>query len=74
MTPGRPQLPDVEEGATPPARLAVKAAAGYKLVVTQAQEDIGTLQWLALTPKPDVVAVVGSCASLPARDPWTPLK
>jgi len=61
---GRPNLPAVADRKSPPVPVEERDV--------RAQGDaeaIGSLQWLALTARPDIAAITAMCASLQTRSP-----
>ena len=71
---GRPALPEVEEGKEPPVSHKVRAPSLYKATLKRAQEEVGSLQWLALKTRPDIAAITAICASLQTRNPELAIK
>ena len=62
--PGRPALPEVEEGKEAPATAEMKAAKSGQESRKQALADVGSLQWLACLARPSITAITASCARL----------
>ena len=61
----RPSLPVICEGQSPP----VDKNAEYLVSLKRAQEEVGTLQWLAIKSRPDIAAAISMLASMQSRDP-----
>ena len=39
-------------------------------MLKKAQEEVGSLQWLALKTRPDIATMTAICASIQTKDPW----
>ena len=39
-----------------------------KKIIAEAQQQVGSLQWVALKTKPDVASITAIAASMPTRD------
>ena len=68
---GQANLPDVEEGNEPPVSQEVRESMEYKRMLKRAQEEVGSLQWLALKTRPDIAAITAICAITQSRHQWT---
>ena len=66
---GRPALPELEEGRDLPVSAEERKSKAYAVSLKLAQEEVGSLQWLALKTRPDIAAITAICASLQTRDP-----
>ena len=64
---GRPALPEVEEGREPPVTADMKNTKSYHENLNQVQEEVGSLQWLARIPHPDIAAITDIGASLQSQ-------
>ena len=71
---GRPSLPEVEEGTVSPQTAGMRKAQSYKDNLKTAQDEVGSLQWLALKTRPDIAAITATCASLHSRNPESAIK
>ena len=67
---GRASLPEIEEGNAPPVEQEVRESMEYKSMLKKAQEEVGSLQWLALKTRPYIAAITAGCASTHSRNPW----
>ncbi len=74
ITKGRPNLPEVQEGTVCPVSPEYKKTTEYKHLLKQTQQEVGSLQWLALKTRPDVACIVAICASMQTRHPERALK
>ncbi|CAE7300743.1 RE1 [Symbiodinium sp. CCMP2592] len=63
-------LPDIPEGKILPR----ERTDSYQQELKLAQQEIGSLQWIALKTRPDIQSTVGQCASLASLDPSIALK
>ena len=66
----RPNLPEIKEGRGEPASKEVRETSAFKQALKRVQEEVGSLQWLALKTRLDIAAIVAICASLISRNPW----
>ena len=60
------KLPMVPEGKTPPMD---KTTAEYATALKKAQEEVGTLMWLAIKTRADIAATVSVASSLQSKNP-----
>ena len=51
-----------------------KKTAEYKHLLKLTQQEVGSLQWLALKTRPDIACIVAICASMQTRQPAQALK
>ena len=65
------KLPTVKEGKEPPMD---KNSSEYVQSLKQAQEEIGTLMWLSIKTRADLLAIVSIAASIQSRDPTEALR
>ena len=71
---GRPNLPEVQEGTVCPVSQEYKKTTEYKRLLKLTQQEVGSLQWLALKTRPDIACIVAICASMQTRQPQQALK
>ena len=63
---GKETLPDPREGLQAPVE---KGTAEYKEELKCAQQEVGSINWVALKTRPDVACIAAIGASLQTRDP-----
>ena len=66
----------VEEGKIPQVTKEEHVTERYMLMLKRAQEEVGSLQWLALKTRPDIATITAVCASIQTKNPgqasmWT---
>ena len=66
---GRASLPQIEEGRTAPVPIELRRLMWCREALEKAQEEVGSLQWLALKTRPDIAAAVAICVGMQTRDP-----
>eukprot|EP00974_Lingulodinium_polyedra_P031189 3001099-Lingulodinium_polyedra.AAC.1 len=64
MTKGRPNLPEVGEGHACSVSQMYKKTKEYQIRLNSAQQEVGTLQWLALKTRPDIACITAIRASM----------
>ena len=69
VTKGRAGLPEVDEGSVCPVTTEYKQTNEYKDLLNSAQQEVGSLQWLALKTRPDIACITAICASMQSRNP-----
>ena len=70
---GRPSLPEVSEGVVCPVSKEHKLTEEYTNLLKRAQQEVGSLQWLALKTRPPIASIAAVCASMQTRHPSTAL-